>query len=47
MMAKHKANHIQVVYVPENRDVREAMLIKAAVLSELGIQVNICGSQQG
>lgn len=43
MMAKHKANHIQVVYVDGDYDVRKAAEIKAAALESLGIKVNFCG----
>lgn len=43
MMAKHKANHIQVVYVDGEFDVRRAAEIKAATMQELGIKVNFCG----
>lgn len=43
MMAKHKANHIQVVYVDVDYDVRKAAEIKAATLESLGIKVNFCG----
>lgn len=43
MMAKHKANHIQVVYVDGDYDVRKAAEIKAATLESLGIKVNFCG----
>ncbi|GAB3742501.1 fucose isomerase [Spirosoma lituiforme] len=43
MMARHKANHIQVVYVPADQDVHQACRIKAAALTELGIQVHFCG----
>lgn len=43
MMAKHKANHIQVVYVDGDFDLRRAAEIKAATLENLGIKVNLCG----
>lgn len=43
MMAKHKANHIQVVYVDGDFDVERAALIKAVALEALGIKVNLCG----
>ena len=43
MMAKHKANHIQVVYVDGNFDVKRAAGIKAATLQAMGIKVNYCG----
>lgn len=43
MMAKHKANHIQVVYVDGDFDINRAALMKASTLSALGINVNLCG----
>ncbi len=43
MMARHKANHIHVVYTDEGMDVNRACRIKAAALSELGISVHFCG----
>jgi len=43
MMAKHKANHIQVAYVDGDFEVRRAAEIKAAALQALGIKVNFCG----
>jgi L-fucose isomerase-like protein len=43
MMAKHKANHIQVVYVPEDVDVKVAAELKGCAFQELGIKVNYCG----
>lgn len=43
VMAKHKANHIHVVYVDGDYDVRKAAEIKAATLESLGIKVNFCG----
>ena len=42
-MAKHKANHIQVVYAPSVEDANKALAAKAAMFRELGIKVNICG----
>jgi hypothetical protein len=43
MMAKHKANHIQVVYAPDEASAQRACRIKAAALAELGIKVHFCG----
>lgn len=43
MMARHKANHIQVVYAPSEKQAHRACRIKAAMLAALGIQVSICG----
>ena len=43
MMAKHKANHIQVVYAPSRADAVKGLSAKAAAMTELGLAVNICG----
>ncbi|RXF71063.1 fucose isomerase [Arcticibacter tournemirensis] len=43
MMARHKANHIQVVYASDKAKAHEACRIKAAALAELGIEVHFCG----
>jgi hypothetical protein len=43
MMARHKSNHIQVVYAPSARQAHRACRIKAAMLAELGLEVHLCG----
>jgi hypothetical protein len=43
MMARHKANHIQVVYAPDAATADKALAVKAAMFAELGIQVHLCG----
>lgn len=43
MMARHPANHIQVVYAPNASQAHRACRIKAAALFELGLQVHLCG----
>ena len=43
MMARHKSNHIQVVYAPNATQAHRACRIKAAMLSELGLEVHLCG----
>jgi hypothetical protein len=43
MMARHKSNHIQVVYAPNQKQAHRACRIKAAMLAELGLQVHLCG----
>lgn len=43
MMARHKANHIHVVYAPDEATAHRACRIKAAALAELGITVHFCG----
>jgi hypothetical protein len=44
MMARHKSNHIQVVYAPDARQAQRACGIKAAMMAELGLEVHMCGS---
>jgi hypothetical protein len=43
MMARHKANHIQVVYAPSEKQAQRACRIKAAAMAELGLRVHLCG----
>ena len=43
MMARHKANHIQVVYAPNEAQAHRAARIKAAAMAELGLDVHFCG----
>ncbi len=43
MMARHKSNHIQVVYAPDEKKAHRACRIKAAMLAELGLEVHFCG----
>jgi hypothetical protein len=46
MMARHKSNHIQVVYAPNAKQAHRAARIKAAAMAELGLQVHLCGEVQ-
>lgn len=43
MMARHKANHIQVVYAPDKAAAKRGLYAKAAAMDELGLKVAICG----
>ena len=43
MMARHKANHIQVVYAPDAATADKALAVKAAMFAEMGIRVHLCG----
>jgi len=43
MMARHKANHIQVVYAHSTAEADRAMQAKAALARELGLTVTLCG----
>ena len=42
-MARHRSNHIQVVYAPDVKSAHSALSAKAAMMDELGIKVNLCG----
>jgi L-fucose isomerase-like protein len=42
-MARHKANHVQVVYAPSADMADKALATKAAMLDEMGISVHLCG----
>jgi hypothetical protein len=43
MMAKHKANHIQVAYAHSAAEADQAMYAKATAAAELGMGVHLCG----
>jgi hypothetical protein len=43
MMARHKSNHIQVVYAPDKAAARNGLFVKAAAMAELGLEVSVCG----
>jgi hypothetical protein len=42
-MARHKANHLQVAYAPDEATADAALLAKATVFSSLGVKVHLCG----
>ena len=46
MMARHKANHIQVVYATGAEEADKAMLAKAAMAEAMGMQVSLCGTRK-
>jgi hypothetical protein len=43
MMARHKANHIQVAYAPDLAGAKKALAVKAAFFREAGLEVFIAG----
>jgi hypothetical protein len=43
MMARHKANHIQVVYAPDVSTADKGLAVKAAMFAGMGIHVHLCG----
>ena len=46
MMARHKANHIQVAYAQSAKDADKALLAKAAMAEALGMEVAVCGTRK-
>jgi hypothetical protein len=46
MMARHKANHIQVAYANSAIEADRAMLVKAAMAEALGMDVFVCGTRK-
>jgi L-fucose isomerase-like protein len=43
LMARHKANHVNVVYAPDAATADKALTAKAAFFDELGVRVHLCG----
>lgn len=46
MMAKHKANHVQVAYATDAASADKALWTRAAMATALGIRVNLCGTKK-
>ena len=46
MMARHKANHIQVAYANSADEADKALLVKAAMADALGMKVAVCGTKK-
>jgi hypothetical protein len=44
MMARHKANHLNVVYAPSAETAGKALAAKAAMFEAMGLAVHICGN---
>jgi hypothetical protein len=47
MMARHKSNHVQVAYAPDDDAANRALAVKAAAFRNLGMDVSICGTGNG
>lgn len=43
MMARHRANHVNVAYAPTAEAADKALATKAAMFAELGVNVHLCG----
>jgi hypothetical protein len=46
MMARHKANHIQVAYATSAHMAEECLFTKAAMARTLGVKVHVCGTMK-
>jgi hypothetical protein len=42
-MARHKANHLNVAYAPDEETAEKALVAKAALFAELGVRVHLIG----
>ena len=47
MMARHKANHLQVAYAPSAEIADQALAAKAAMFDAMGMTVHLCGDVMG
>ena len=43
LMARHRANHVNVAYAPDAETADRALRVKAAMFAELGLRVHLCG----
>jgi len=43
MMARHRANHVNIAYAPTAEAAGKALATKAAMFAELGVAVHLCG----
>jgi hypothetical protein len=46
LMARHKANHIQVAYATGAAEADAALMTKASMAEKLGLEVFVCGTRQ-
>ena len=46
MMARHKSNHIQVVYANSPDEADRALWAKASMAAALGLEVSLCGTRR-
>jgi hypothetical protein len=42
-MARHRANHVTVVYAPSQTQADQVLAAKAAMFAEMGLRVHLCG----
>ncbi|HET9088551.1 MAG TPA: fucose isomerase [Acidobacteriaceae bacterium] len=44
LMARHRANHVNIAYAPNSQIAQQALAVKAAMFQALGVQVHLCGA---
>lgn len=44
LMARHRANHVNIAYVPRVENAANALAVKAAMFHALGVRVHLCGA---
>ena len=42
-MARHRANHVNIAYVPDAKTAAKTLAVKSAMFHSLGVQVHLCG----
>jgi hypothetical protein len=43
-MARHRANHVNIAYAPDEKRATQALAVKAAMFHALGVHVHLCGT---
>lgn len=43
-MGRHRANHVNIAYVPDGPAASQALALKAAMFHSIGVQVHLCGA---
>jgi hypothetical protein len=43
-MARHRANHVNIAYAPDEKRATQALAVKAAMFHALGVHVHLCGN---
>jgi L-fucose isomerase-like protein len=43
-MGRHRANHVNIAYAPDEKRAAQALAVKSAMFHALGVQVHLCGT---
>jgi hypothetical protein len=43
-MARHRANHVNIAYAPDETRAAQALAVKSAMFHALGVHVHLCGT---